>query len=116
MDSVSKNYSVISATSFKPKLTFFPKRSNLTLNTFINKVLHDRDCLFANRSQVKSKFISIARLKTTELHQSAVQQIQYSKKKKKKIESKPSWQQSLKRALFKSQGEQIRFKSRLKTS
>ncbi len=30
-------------------------------------------------SQVKSKFISIARLKTTELHQSAVQQIQYHK-------------------------------------
>ncbi len=29
--------------------------------------------------QVKSKFISIARLKTTELHQSAVQQIQYNK-------------------------------------
>ncbi len=29
--------------------------------------------------QVKSKFISIARLKATELHQSAVQQIQYSK-------------------------------------
>ncbi len=30
-------------------------------------------------SQVKSKFISIAHLKTTELHQSAVQQIQYNK-------------------------------------
>ncbi len=29
--------------------------------------------------EVKSKFISIARLKTTELHQSAVQQIQYNK-------------------------------------
>ncbi len=67
--------------------------------------------------EVKSKFISIARLKTTELHQSAVQQIQYNKNSLyKKKESKPSWQQSLKRALFKSQGEQIRFKSRLKTS
>ncbi len=30
---------------------------------------------FKMLSQVKSKFISIARLKTTELHQSAVQQI-----------------------------------------
>ncbi len=38
-----------------------------------------RHCPGTFRVYVKSKFISIARLKTTELHQSAVQQIQYNK-------------------------------------
>ncbi len=114
MDSVSKNKftEVISATSFKPKFTFFPKRSNLTLNTFINKVLLDRDCLFANRSQVKVYFYGTFKNNRVAPRCCTTNTIQ----QKKKIESKPSCQQSLKRALFKSQGEQIRFKSRLKTS
>ncbi len=73
------------------KVSFFPNREDGT----------EKD----GSSQVKVYFYSTFKQQTKVLYNKYNTTKTVYKKKK----SKPSWQQSLKRALFKSQGEQIRF-------